>query len=175
VLELRQAVLRKPLKMNLFDEDLSQEKGQLIFVTMYGEQVVGCVMLKVISTDTVKLRQMAVSEQHQGKRVGTQLVGIFERWCFQNGYSLIETHAREYAQDFYLKLGYSIKGERFTEVGLPHRFMFKQLTETNLVTSTIRDPSSEAKPVSPIKAPEGKPIYVRSVSRGSNGAHSNYE
>lgn len=43
---------------------------------------------------------------------------------------MIETHAREYAADFYLKLGYEITGDRFTEVGIPHRFMEKRLTES---------------------------------------------
>lgn len=114
--------------MNLYDEDLSQEKGQVIFVTMFENEVVACALLKLISGEAVKLRQMGVRDDHQGKRLGTNLVQIVESWCVDNGYQMIETHAREYAQDFYLKLGYQIKGDRFTEVGIPHRLMVKQLS-----------------------------------------------
>lgn len=70
---------------------------------------------------------MGVSEDHQRKQIGTKLVEIVEKWCVENGYSAVETHAREYAQDFYLKLGYKVSGDRFTEVGIPHRFMEKKL------------------------------------------------
>ena len=49
VLGLRQEVLRKPLNMNLFDEDLSSEKDQLIFVANFEDRVVGCCMLKSVS------------------------------------------------------------------------------------------------------------------------------
>jgi len=62
VLELRQNVLRKPLGLNLFDEDLSKEKGQLIFVAMYGDQVIACLMILPLNETHVKLRQMAVHE-----------------------------------------------------------------------------------------------------------------
>jgi len=36
-------------------------------------------------------------------------------------------HAREAAIPFYLRLGYELEGEPFTEVGIPHRRMVKLL------------------------------------------------
>ena len=42
--------------MNLFDEDLSQEKGQLIFAMSHEDTLIACLMLKQISETRVKLR-----------------------------------------------------------------------------------------------------------------------
>ena len=113
--------------MNLFDEDLSQEKGQIIFAMSDEDTLIACLMLKQISETRVKLRQMGVKESYQGQCIGTKLVEYAENWCRKNGINEIETHAREYAQEFYLKLGYEIQGERFLEINIPHRFMFKNL------------------------------------------------
>ena len=62
--ELRQAVLRAPLGMNLYDEDLSQEREQLHF-GIFDESrcLLACVVAVPVSGTEAKLRQMAV---HQG-------------------------------------------------------------------------------------------------------------
>jgi predicted GNAT family N-acyltransferase len=39
----------------------------------------------------------------------------------------IALHARETAVGFYEKLGYVVSGERFTEVGIPHWYMQKNM------------------------------------------------
>jgi predicted GNAT family N-acyltransferase len=41
----------------------------------------------------------------------------------------MELHARATAIDFYKRLGYSVCSEEFTEVGIPHRIMRKQLNK----------------------------------------------
>lgn len=83
--------------MNLFDEDLSQEKGQIIFAMSHEDTLIACLMLKQISETRVKLRQMGVKESYQGQGIGTKLVQYAENWCRKNGINEIETHAREYA------------------------------------------------------------------------------
>jgi hypothetical protein len=42
VLQLRQQVLRKPLNMNLFDEDLSKEYDETIIAIADGDKVIAC-------------------------------------------------------------------------------------------------------------------------------------
>jgi predicted GNAT family N-acyltransferase len=129
VLNLRQQVLRKPLGLNLFDEDLSKENEQTIISISHlqPENVIACAMMKPCDAGRVKLRQMGVSAEYQRRGIGTRIVDLCERWASENGFTVIETHAREYAQDFYLRLGYEIKKEPFIEVGIPHRFMEKSL------------------------------------------------
>lgn len=127
VLNLRQDILRRPIGLNLFDEDLSEDRDQYIIVAVHEQQVVACLMLKILDKDSVKLRQMAVVKPLQGKGIGATVVNYAENFCVLNEYSMIELHARQEAMRFYEKLGYSIDGEAFEEVGIPHFRLTKTL------------------------------------------------
>lgn len=127
VLDLRQQVLRAPLGLNLFDEDLLAEHDQYTLVAMQDEKIIACLMLKIIEPSVIKLRQMAVAELQQGKGIGSLLIGYAENFCKLNGYEVIELHARKSAIDFYTKLNYKLIGEEFEEVGVPHYKMEKHL------------------------------------------------
>lgn len=128
VLDLRQRILRAPLGLNLFDEDLAAEDDQFTLIAIQNKKIIACLMLKIIEPHIIKLRQMAVDETHQGKGIGSLLMGYAENFCKLNGYQLIELHARKSALDFYIKLGYFIIGDEFEEVGVPHFRMEKQLS-----------------------------------------------
>ena len=128
VLELRDLVLRKPLGMDLFKEDLSQEKDEIIFGLFdKTHQAVGSVQFKITGPEKVKLRQMAIHPEHQRKGLGKKLVLFSEQQLKAMGYKSIEMHARKTALPFYWKLGYEKFGKEFTEVGIPHYKMHKKL------------------------------------------------
>lgn len=124
---LRYEVLRKPLGLFFNAEDLKAEQHEQHLGIVEGETVVACMILKPAGAGLVKMRQVAVAEKKTKKGYGKMLVQFGEMWCRQNGITRIELHARETAVPFYLQLGYSIDKEPFTEVGLPHRFMFRDL------------------------------------------------
>lgn len=128
VLTLRQMVLRAPLGMNLMDEDLRDEVNQSIAVALYEERVVACLMAKALPDACWKLRQMAVIPALQGKGIGKGLISFMEAEARAQGICHIELHARETAIGFYEGAGYSVSGERFLEVGIPHWKMVKQLS-----------------------------------------------
>ena len=67
--------------MNHFDENLSTEKGQLIFVATSQEKIIGCCMVKILDETRVKLRQMAVHPDFQGLGIGKRIVRRVENWC----------------------------------------------------------------------------------------------
>jgi predicted GNAT family N-acyltransferase len=128
VLQLRDLVLRKPLGRNLFDEDLSGEKEEIIYAIVdQDEQVLASVQFKPLNDNRVKLRQMAVDPHYHKKGIGRKLVTYAENQLKKTGYKQIEMHARKTAVGFYSKLGYKITGNEFTEVGIPHVRMFKNL------------------------------------------------
>jgi predicted GNAT family N-acyltransferase len=127
VLALREAVLRKPLGLSLRDEDLSGEGDEHIVIALQDDIVTGCVMLKPVSGEALKLRQMAVAEAHQGKGVGAALIRDAEMLAIEIGFTTITLHARSTAVPFYERNGYRGSGEVFTEVGIPHLLMQKQL------------------------------------------------
>ena len=127
VIALRQKVLRAPLGLNIFDDDLASEIDQVIFIYEAEHEVLGCVLLQHYDAETFKLRQMAVDNMAQGKQIGTQLVQAADTYAVQLGKNKIILHAREAAIPFYEKQGYEVVGDTFYEVGLPHKKMEKLL------------------------------------------------
>lgn len=127
VFELREQILRKPLGLSLHNEDLSREVNDYILTAYINGELAGCLILTPKGNGTVQLRQMAVAASQQGNNVGRQLVQYAEQFAMDNGYTRIMLHARTTAQGFYDKLGYTARGDVFTEVGIPHIEMEKQI------------------------------------------------
>ena len=119
-LDLRNRVLRVPLGMNLFDEDLKKD-SQDIHVGAYDrDNLIGILILAKQSEKIAQMRQVAVDKSYRMKGIGKMLVSFAEVQARGLGYSKIILHARETAVPFYLKLGYVLKGNPFIEVGIPH-------------------------------------------------------
>jgi len=127
MLTLRDEVLRKPLGMSIYKDDLEKDEPDILVVALAGDKVVGCAMLKKANEITGKLRQMAVAAEWQGIGLGRKIVAAAEKMGIGEGYKSIELNARETAIPFYEQLGYQTEGPTFTEVGIPHKLMKKQL------------------------------------------------
>jgi predicted GNAT family N-acyltransferase len=127
VWEIREIVLRQPLGLSLSNEDLSQDQHDTIFVALHNGKAIGCLMAMHLDAGTLKLRQMAVYPDWQGKSIGRMLMNDAEAFAKEHSYSRISLHARKYAMDFYSKLGYDTIGDEFTEVNIPHYKMTKSL------------------------------------------------
>lgn len=124
-LSLRNKVLRKPLGLNLFDEDLSQDEKDVHIGAFTSGKLVGCLLLSKVSDKIIKMRQVAVDEKEQGSGIGSRMVSFAEEWAKEHKFIKITMHARKKAAGFYIKRGYKIIGEEFTEVGIPHYTMEK--------------------------------------------------
>ncbi|RQO30095.1 GNAT family N-acetyltransferase [Taibaiella sp. KBW10] len=127
VLSLRQAVLRAPLGLNLYDEDLSREIDEHIFIYKDGTDIVGCLLLAPNDVQKGKLRQMAIAPAYQGKGIGAALLAFAETFARQKNYTMFTLHARNPVRAFYEKSGYEPQGDIFEEVGIPHIKMIKYL------------------------------------------------
>jgi ribosomal protein S18 acetylase RimI-like enzyme len=123
-LELRFRVLRQPLGMPRATIGFAGEEDAVHFIALDGGAVVGCVLFDFASG---RLRAMAVEPSLQGTGIGARLVVGLEAELKKLAVQTISLHARDTAIGFYEKLGYSIEGEPFTEVGIPHRNMVKKL------------------------------------------------
>jgi predicted GNAT family N-acyltransferase len=128
-LELRHRVLRAPLGLDLWAENLAAETSQRHFsiwaVDRKTETLLACVVIVPLADALVKLRQMAVDPQYQRQNLGQQLIAGVEKILLSEGVKQIELHARISAQPFYTACGYEAAGEIFTEVGIDHRCMIK--------------------------------------------------
>ena len=127
MLALRRKILREPWGLTFSDEDLQREKDDIFIVYRDNEHITGCCILTRISGEVVKLRQMAVDTPIQGKNVGRKIMAFAEQYAVEHGYSKIKLNARKTAAGFYAKCGYTVSGEEFLELGIPHFSMEKNL------------------------------------------------
>ena len=125
--DLRSAVLRKPLGLAFSPEDLAAEHDSIHLALFAGQEVIGCLVLKPVKPTTFKMRQVAVDPQYRGQSLGRALVLASETLARSIGVDKLVLHAREVAVPFYLKLDYQIEGDRFVEVGVDHFKMSKAL------------------------------------------------
>jgi predicted GNAT family N-acyltransferase len=124
---LRNDILRKPLGLSFEAGELDQEKDDILMGAFEDDRLLGCCLLTRMDDATVRLRQMAVPNNMQGKGIGRALMIFAENIARDLGYRKLCMHARESAVGFYRKLGYSITGDEFTEVTIPHYIMEKSL------------------------------------------------
>ncbi len=127
MLKLRDMVLRKPLGLEFSPEELEQEKINLLIAAYEDKEMLGCCMLVEDDPQTVRLRQMAVTKDLQGKGIGKALMIFAENLARDRGYRQITMHARKAAVGFYEKMGYRVRGGEFQEVTIPHYVMEKDL------------------------------------------------
>lgn len=127
MVELRREVLRRPLGLDFTPEQLEAEAADTIVAGLENDKVIACCLLTPQEDKTLQLRQMAVDTSLQSKGMGREIVRFAENWARNNGYRTIILHARDIAIGFYEKCGYNLVGEGFTEVGIPHHLMEKNL------------------------------------------------
>ena len=127
MVKLRDAILRKPLGLGFSPEDLEKEKNNILIGAFEDETMLGCCMLVDEQPGIVRLRQMAVLNDLQGKGIGRALMNFAENLARDRGYKTIRMHARKNSVGFYEKVGYKIKGNEFVEITIPHFVMEKEL------------------------------------------------
>ncbi|MEZ5004430.1 MAG: GNAT family N-acetyltransferase [Chitinophagales bacterium] len=126
-IDLRDKVLRQPLGLQFSKEELAQENDSYHLVYIEEGQVIGVIVLRPLSDVIFKMRQVAIAMDWQRKGIGQSLVRFSETFAGSKGIQMITLHARDTAVPFYLKLGYHTVGEPFTEVGIKHFKMEKNI------------------------------------------------
>ena len=126
-LELRDIVLRQPLGMKLYKENLEQDKQSVHIGAYIDMQLVGVLLLTELNHNEVKMRQVAVNKTFRRLKIGSKMVYFAEAYSKQHGYTTMVLNARKTAVEFYTKLGYSIISEEFMEIKIPHYKMYKKL------------------------------------------------
>jgi GNAT superfamily N-acetyltransferase len=127
MVDLRRAILRKPLGIDFDQEELDREQEDLLIGCFEDDKLEGCCLLTKVDGKAVRLRQMAVLSGLQGKGFGRALMQFAENLARDRGYQKITMHARKTATGFYEKLGYKITSEQFEEISIPHYIMEKEL------------------------------------------------
>jgi hypothetical protein len=89
--------------------------------------IVACVVIRPLGNGAVKLRQMAVEPEQQGRGIGRRLLGGVEKILITDEVDRIELNARDAAVGFYERQGFRKVGDQFMEVTIPHWKMVKTL------------------------------------------------
>ncbi|HEY4967371.1 MAG TPA: GNAT family N-acetyltransferase [Puia sp.] len=127
MLRLRYDLLRKPLGLSFDPKELEKEKDDVLMGAFEDDRLLGCCLLTQTDAKTVRLRQMAVPNNLQGKGIGRALMIFAENIARDMGYQTLKMHARITATGFYEKMGYVINDGQFIEVTIPHVVMEKKL------------------------------------------------
>ncbi|MBX3256632.1 MAG: GNAT family N-acetyltransferase [Chitinophagaceae bacterium] len=127
MIRLRDEILRKPLGLYFDPEDLNKEKDDVLMGAFEEDKLIGCCVLTRFNSTTCRLRQMAVSSNLQQKGIGATLMNFAENVAREKGYEKLMMHARKSAVGFYQRFGYTISGNEFQEVTIPHYAMEKRL------------------------------------------------
>lgn len=126
-LELRDEILRKPLGMSIFKDNLEGDRADFHIGAFQNNQLMGCLILHPMDNGEIKMRQVAVQSRLQSAGIGKAMVQFAESFAIEKNHVQMVLHARKVVVGFYQKLGYSTEGEEFTEVGIPHFRMSKNL------------------------------------------------
>lgn len=124
---LRNEILRQPLGLTLTADELATEKEDILIGAFDEDVMLACCILTKTGHHALRLRQMAVQNNQQGKGIGASMMNFAEIIARDKGFKKLIMHARETAVGFYEKLGYKIVGDRFTEVTIPHFILEKNL------------------------------------------------
>lgn len=127
MVKLRDDLLRKPLGLTFTEDELEREKENMLIAAFDDDDLLGCCMLVEGEPGTVRLRQMAVLNDLQGKGIGRALMNFAENLARDRGFARISMHARKNVVGFYEKMGYKVVGDEFTEITIPHFKMEKKL------------------------------------------------
>ena len=127
MVELRNEILRKPLGLTFDPKELDREKHDILIAALEEDKMLGCCLLTKVDNQCVRLRQMAVQNNLQGKGIGAAMMNYAENVARDAGYHKIIMHARKTTIPFFEKLGYKITGNEFVEITIPHFIMEKKL------------------------------------------------
>lgn len=127
MVRLRDDILRKPLGLAFSREELEKEKADILIGAFDDDIILACCLLTEVDAQTVRLRQMAVKKNQQGKGIGHSMMLFAETLARDKGYRKLMMHARDTAIGFYEKQGYKTLGPQFIEVSIPHHVMEKLL------------------------------------------------
>ncbi len=112
VLQLRNEILNKPSNLPLIEKMPENEKKFIILAAYYKNEIVGTLSIDRLSSDTVQMRQVAISSKLQGHGIGKKLMTSAERIAKFFRFKRVVLDARDSAWNFYEKLGYYARSDK---------------------------------------------------------------
>ena len=97
------------------------------FLAYLNGKAVATARIREIDANRVKIERLAVLFEFRKQGIGKQLMESTLSVVSRLDKSLVIVHAQEYIASLYQQLGFEVVGERFSEAGIAHVKMVKQL------------------------------------------------
>ena len=127
LLRLTNKVLRAPIGLSIYDENLEIDRSSIHVVGRIDGEVVACCAVSPISGYKAKLKHMAVDEKCRGQGVGSRLLEFIEFTSKEKGYKELTAHTRVHIIEFYQNNGWKVISDEFTELSSQVVVMSKHL------------------------------------------------
>ena len=127
---IRKEVFVEEQGVPLADEydEFDKLHGQCDHVLVYyDEQAVGTGRLRVVD-GLGKLERICILKSYRKYGLGKKIIQTLEEIAKEKGIAKVKLHGQTHAEEFYKKLGYMTSSDVFTEDGIPHILMVKELT-----------------------------------------------
>lgn len=126
--DMRYRILREPLGKERGSERNEGDATGIHFALYDNDELKAIARLDNAGENSAQVRFVAVESELQGKGFGRQIMEATEIAAKKSGSSKMILHARDYAVDFYLRLGYQMiePSYKLFDV-LQHYLMEKQL------------------------------------------------
>lgn len=124
---VRKIVLRDPLGLNWTRADLESDTISVHICAIQGGEILGTVVLTPMDSLNVKMRQVCVRQDLQGRGIGAKMIEFAENESRSMGFTAIHAHIRDTSVGFYKKAGYEIDSKPFIEVTIVHYKACKHL------------------------------------------------
>lgn len=129
LLDLRYKILLQPLGLKFLDAYREEEANFLHIgcVDNVSDKLIGGLIMVPISSDEIRIMQVAVDVVRQGEGIGRKLIEYAESVAKEIGYEKMVMHAMLSVVGFYEKLGFKQEGDIFEEKGVRLVRMVKEL------------------------------------------------
>lgn len=103
------------------------DQNAIHLLAFLNNRAVGTARIREIDRYTAKIERLSVLPEARNQGIGRKLMETALESISQMNRSKAIVHAQEYITPLYLKLGFERVGEKFSEAGIPHVKMIKQL------------------------------------------------
>ncbi|MGL4860216.1 MAG: GNAT family N-acetyltransferase [Enterobacteriaceae bacterium] len=118
---LRNLLLRVPLGLDMYTEDLSREVKSVHAAAYIEGEMVGAMNFYEQTPGVYYLQQIVVSENRHNCGIGKKMMVFMEEYLKEKGADKITMNARVSAQKFYDILGYYTVGDVFSKPNFPEQ------------------------------------------------------
>lgn len=124
--DLRYTVMRAPLNQPRGSERHEGDAAAKHFALYHEGHLCAIARLDELDQTTAQVRFVAVDTQVQGKGFGRMIMETTEQEARQHKKTTMILHARDYALDFYLKLGYTLIEPSYKLFGTLQHYLMKK-------------------------------------------------